>query len=96
MRWLMDVVSQIETLPSSGVCHFCCFYRNLHVEGDYSATGCNSRAGEAEGAGSESPTVLPESEDGLLRGVLARVPSRLRPSGQSAIVSPAPWIRSMG
>lgn len=28
------------------------------------ATGCNPRAGEARGAGSESPTVLPENEDG--------------------------------
>lgn len=50
------------------------------------ATRCNSGAGEAAGAGSVSPTVLPESEDGLLRGVLARVPSRLRPSGHR------PWF----
>lgn len=39
------------------------------------------QASEAAGAGTESPTVLLESEDGLLKGVLARVPSRLRPSG---------------
>ena len=44
-------------------------------------TGCKSLTGLSAGAGSESPTVLPENEDGLLRGVLTRVPSRLRPSG---------------
>lgn len=43
--------------------------------GNERATGCNSRAGEARSAGSESPTVLPENEDGLSRGAL-----RMRPT----------------
>lgn len=36
----------------------------VFIAADDWATGCNSRAGEARGAGSESPTVLPENEDG--------------------------------
>lgn len=35
------------------------------MAGAGSATGCNSRAGEADGVGSESPTALPENEDGF-------------------------------
>jgi len=36
----------------------------VFIAADDWATGCNSRAGEARGAGSESPTALPENEDG--------------------------------
>src|SRR5690554_34835 len=46
-------------------------------------TGCNPRPEHTAGAGVESPTVPPETEDGLPRGVLARAPSRLRPSGHA-------------
>lgn len=43
------------------------------------ATRCNSGAGEAAGAGVESPTVPPETEDGLAeRRPWHSVPFRLR------------------
>jgi hypothetical protein len=48
-------------------------------------TRCNSGAGAAASAGSESPTVLPESEDGLPRGVLHSD----RPTDGS---SPGAWL----
>lgn len=68
--------------------------RDIPGEAALAATRCNSGAGDAAGEGSESPTALPESEDGLLRGVL---PSDRPTDGSShRHCFPAPWVSSWG
>lgn len=52
------------------------------------ATGCNSRAGEARGAGSVSPTVLPENEDGLAERRPANRPTDLTVQVEQALSLP--------
>lgn len=56
------------------------------------ATGCNSRAGEAHGAGSESPTVLPENEGGPTEEAPWHVSRPGSGPQEQAIAFPASWI----